>query len=92
MTAEALLSKYIESSQKVLDEIKLSKVGKIADADKVAEIVDYAKRYLSDAEYYAEKHQYATGLTSVAYCEGLLDALRLLDLVAFTWPEVKRET
>lgn len=92
MTAKALLSKYIESSQKVLNEIKLSQGDKVAGLDKVAEVVDYAKRYLRDAEYYGEKQQYATGLTSVAYCEGLLDALRLLGLVTFTWTEVKKET
>jgi hypothetical protein len=92
MNAKALLSKYIESSQKVFNEIKLSQSAKVAGSDKVAEVVDYAKRYLSDAEYYGEKQQYATGLTSVAYCEGLLDALRLLGLVTFTWPEVKKET
>jgi FAD synthetase len=51
-----------------------------------AEIVfDWAKRYLSDAKYYQEQGKLETSLTSVAYCEGLLDALRLLGAVEFTW-------
>ena len=92
MTAKTLLFRYIESSQKALSEIKLSQGARVVGLDRISEVVDYAKRYLNDAEYYGEKQQYATGLTSVAYCEGLLDALSLLGLVTFTWPEVKKRT
>jgi hypothetical protein len=56
------------------------------DEAKIQEIIDYAKRYLSDAKYYAEKKQFDTGLAAVAYCEGILDGLRLLGMVEFNWP------
>ncbi len=53
-------------------------------------IINYAKNYLKDAKYYKDQKKYETSLTSIAYCEGLLDALKLLDVVNFDW--VTRET
>ena len=86
MSAQSLLSKYIKNSEKALSEIKFRQEQQSPRTDQVSEVVDYAKRYLSDAKYYREKQQYETALASVAYCEGILDALRLLGLVEFKWP------
>jgi FAD synthetase len=87
MSAQSLLSKYVKNSEKVLTQIKFKQDTQTPLKDQVSEVVDYAKRYLSDAKYYGEKQQYETALASIAYCEGILDALRLLCLVEFTWPE-----
>jgi len=91
MNPEALLIKYIQNSDKVVAEIKLKQDIVVLDEDKIREIIEYAKRYLSDAKYYREKKQLETGLVSVAYCEGMLDALRMLGMVEFTWPETKEK-
>jgi FAD synthetase len=91
MSSQALLSKYIRNSEKVFVEIKIRQEAETPSQEQVTEVVEYTKRYLSDAKYYGEKQQYETGLVSIAYCEGLLDALRLLKLVDFTWPEVKEK-
>jgi len=91
MSAQALLFKYIQNSKKVFAEIKIRQDAETLSQEQVIGVVEYAKRYLSDAEYYGEKQQYETGLVSVAYCEGLLDALRLLKLVDFTWSEAKEK-
>jgi hypothetical protein len=91
MSSQALLSKYIDNSEKALAEIKIRQEAETTSLEQVTEVVEYAKRYLSDAKYYGEKQQYETGLVSIAYCEGLLDALRLTKLVDFTWPEVKEK-
>jgi len=88
MNLEALLHKYIQSSEKACAEIKLKQDVVVLDEDKIQEIVEYAKRYLSDAKYYREKKQFDTALAAVAYCEGILDALRLLGMVEFTWSNV----
>ncbi len=53
--------------------------------EKVGEIVDYAMRYLKDSKYYFDRNRFEVALASVVYCEGLLDALRLLGLVKFEW-------
>jgi FAD synthetase len=91
MSGKTLLSKYIRNSEEVFAEVKIRQDARALSLEQVADVVEYAKRYLSDAKYYGEKQQYETGLVSVAYCEGLLDALRLLKLVDFTWPEIKEK-
>ena len=50
-------------------------------------IVQHVEAYLADAKYYKAQKRFETSLTSIAYCEGLLDALRLLGAVHFEWPE-----
>lgn len=91
MTLEELTAKYIRNSERVLMEMKMAQeVGVIAD-EKIKGIVDSAKRYLNDAKYYKERNKLETSLASVAYCEGLLDALRLLGLVEFTWQSEKEK-
>jgi len=86
LSLQALLLKYIQNSEKVCAEIKLKQDVVILDEDKIRQTIEYAKRYLSDAKYYREKKQLETGLAAIAYCEGILDALRLLGTVEFTWP------
>jgi FAD synthetase len=80
-----LISKYIRSADLVIKEI--GEIPKDVHLKKngVEIVFDWAKRYLNDAKYYQEKGKMETSLTSVAYCEGLLDALRLLGVVDFSW-------
>jgi FAD synthetase len=54
--------------------------------ESVAAVLQWAADYLADAKYYKAQGKLETSLTSVAYCEGLLDALRLLGAVKFEWP------
>ncbi|MEM2104245.1 MAG: DUF357 domain-containing protein [Candidatus Bathyarchaeia archaeon] len=49
-------------------------------------VVELAKAYLQDAKYYSESKQFEVSLASIAYCEGLLDALKMLGAVKFEWP------
>jgi len=91
MSAHALLLKYIQNSEKAFADIKLQHEGQVQSRDSIVEVIEYAKRYLSDAKFYGEKQQYETGLVSVAYCEGMLDALRLLGLVEFKWPNTQKK-
>jgi len=44
-------------------------------------IVEHAKRYVADSKYYLETGKPTTALISVAYAEGLLDSLSILDLM-----------
>ncbi|RLI45581.1 hypothetical protein DRO69_05005 [Candidatus Bathyarchaeota archaeon] len=83
--AKELLSKYIQNTEQVFAEIKISQDAVYIGREKIREIIDMAKRYLEDARYYRDRKKFETGLASVAYCEGLLDALRLLGGVNFSW-------
>ena len=83
MMLEELVTRYIQSAEQVLAEVKVAEEPVRVDERKVKDIVDEAKRYLEDAKYYRDGERYETSLASVAYCEGLLDALRLLGAVEF---------
>ena len=86
MSLEALVTKYIVSAEKVLEEMQRTEGSIIVDEACVDDILGYVTAYLEDAKYYKDQKKFETSLTSVAYCEGLLDALRLLGAVKFEWP------
>ena len=87
MNLEMLVSKYIASAEKVLFEIRKVHGSVVVSEEGICKIVEYVSAYLNDAKYYKAQKSFETSLTSVAYCEGLLDALRLLGAVKFEWPE-----
>ena len=51
--------------------VKKSNIDKVTDA---------IRRYLQDARHYLDQGRATTSLASVAYAEGLLDALTFLEL------------
>ena len=81
MTAEELATKYIKAMDKTLQNAKRNK-GTISVTETcVDEIYGYVKAYLKDAKYFKEQKQFETSLTSIAYCEGLLDTLKLIGAI-----------
>ncbi len=89
MKLQELLNKYIESTKTVLAEVEIVQSMQISN-EKVNSVLETAKRYLEDAKYYRDRKRFETGLASVAYSEGLLDALKLLEVAEFSWPRKKR--
>jgi len=85
MTLTELVSKYLSNTQRVFGEIKRVSSSIHVNEGKIQNVIETAKRYLEDAEYYQRRNKLETSLASVAYCEGLLDALRLLGAVEFSW-------
>jgi hypothetical protein len=85
MSLEALVLKYLSSTEKALCEMQRAQGTITLSEQKVDEILEYVSAYLADAKYYKGQKRFETSLTSVAYCEGLLDALRLLGAVKFEW-------
>jgi FAD synthetase len=85
MTLEEMVSKYIRNTERVLGEIQYALDSVYPNEEKIQSVIETAKRYLEDAKYYQGKCKLETSLASVAYCEGLLDALRLLGAVEFSW-------
>jgi len=87
MSLEALVAKYIASTEKVLKEMQQTEGSISVAKESVNSILSYVTAYLEDAKYYKAQKRFETSLTSIAYCEGLLDALKLLGAVKFEWPE-----
>jgi FAD synthetase len=85
MTLEEMVMNYIRKTERVFGEIKRASSSVHINEGKIESVIETAKRYLEDAKYYQRKNKLETSLASVAYCEGLLDALRLLGVVEFSW-------
>ena len=90
MSLKSLASKYIDSTEYVLKNMETVEDPISIDVGSIGKVVEYVKAYLKDAKYYMDEEKLEVSLASVAYCEGLLDALRLLGVVKFEWP-VKRK-
>jgi len=90
VTLRELTSKYIRNAERVFKELKLAQDVVVIEEEKIKSIIENARRYLDDSKYYEKANKLDTSLASVAYCEGLLDTLRLLGVVEFTWPTKKR--
>jgi len=81
---DRLIEKYSVGCRRVLRELKTNPPPKTINKAQVDELLDHTNRYLDDAEYYRGEND-PVALTSVAYAEGVLDALNLLGLVEFEW-------
>lgn len=90
MSLEEFVSKYIASAEHVFGEMEISEASSIGVGD-AGKVLEFAKAYLDDAKYYRDKRKFEVSLASVAYCEGLLDALRLLGAVKFEWPAKQKK-
>lgn len=77
--------KYILKTEKALKSLRIAPGSAVIGETTVMGIVDEAKRYFEDAKYYLERKEYEVSLASISYCEGLLDALRMLRLAEFEW-------
>ncbi len=71
---------YIKKVEAVFNKVKFKDARK-----EVNEALDYAKRYWSDAKYFLKKEDFASALACISYAEGILDALRILNLIEFEW-------
>jgi len=90
MTLESLVAKYIHGTEQVFAEIKITQSKSVPiSKEKIEEVIEAAKHYFADAKYYLGKKKFETSLVSIVYCEGLLDALKLLGVVDFSWPARK---
>ena len=81
MNAQALAEKYIEAMEKTVREMKRQRGAITVTEACVDEIIGYVTAYLEDAKYFWSQKKFETSLTSIAYCEGLLDALKLIGAV-----------
>lgn len=78
---ETRICSYIMNVEQTLEKIKAS-----LDTDpKVREIVEIAEAYLKDSKHYLSRGDYFTALSTITYAEGLLDALRFLNILSFEW-------
>jgi len=71
---------YIASVAEAVQKIMPLKEDVKVKAANVERVSDTIHRYLQDARFYLESGKATTALASIAYAEGLLDALNFLEL------------
>jgi FAD synthetase len=76
-------AKYVEATSASLKRLKTRKLPATVAQSQFDYILEMARGYVKDARHYAEKRKPVTSLACVAYAEGLLDALKFLELVDF---------
>ncbi len=81
MSAESLSTKYIGAMEKTIVDMILRRDTITVSEKCVNEVLDYVKSYLEDAKYFRDQKKFETSLTSIAYCEGLLDAMKLIGAI-----------
>jgi len=91
MSLERLVSKYVSSTEYVLRNMETVEDSIDIDGQSTRKVVEHVKAYLEDAKYYRDRKKFEVSLASVAYCEGLLDALKLLGAVKFEWTVKRKE-
>jgi len=72
--------RYIRIIEKAIQNQKFKEENHQVRPEDVKKILDTIHRYINDARYYLEHGKGTTALASVAYAEGLLDALKFLEL------------
>ncbi len=81
---DGLIDKYTAGCRRVRNEMRLGALPTEVTGERIEALLDHVDRYVADAKYYRGERK-STALTSVAYAEGILDALKLLGLAEFEW-------
>ena len=76
-------AKYIGATSASLKRLKTRKLPATVAQSQFDHVLELVRGYVKDARHYAEARKPVTSLACIAYAEGLLDALKFLDLVDF---------
>jgi len=79
--------RYIANLTAELEKTSTMPEGPPVKTSNIDRVTDAIHRYLQDARHYLDQGRATTSLASVAYAEGLLDALILLELAQ---PRIKQ--
>jgi len=75
--------KYLENAARVLHDIE----GELSP--EYSRLLEAAKLYIEDADYYLSRGDCETALAAVSYAEGLIDSLKYLGILEPQWPSSK---
>ena len=72
--------RYIENLTVEFEKTSTMKNATLVEPSNIDKVTDAIRRYLQDSRHYLDQGLATTSLASVAYAEGLLDALKFLKL------------
>jgi hypothetical protein len=76
-------AKYVEMTSASLKRLKMRNLPATVNESQFHYVLDLVRGYVKDAKHYAEKRKPVTSLACIAYAEGLLDAIKFLELAEF---------
>ncbi len=76
-------TRYLDTTAQSLGRIKRGKLPSNVSKDQVDKVMELVRGYTKDARHYLETKKPVTSLACIAYAEGLLDALKFLELIEF---------
>jgi FAD synthetase len=76
-------AKYLEATTNSLRVLKIKKDPRTVSPIQLDHVSDLARDYARDAKHYLGDRKPVTALACIAYAEGLLDALKFLQLAEF---------
>ena len=76
-------AKYLEATSQSLERFKMSRNESPLASELLDRVLDLARSYQKDSKHYLTEDKPVTALACVAYAEGLLDALKFLNLAEF---------
>ena len=79
--AESRSAKYIDVTVESLSRVSKKKNTSTVTQDQVDKVMELVRGYTKDAKHYLLTKKSVTSLACIAYAEGLLDALRFLELL-----------
>jgi len=76
-------TKYLDTTTQSLGRIKRTKLPSSVSKDQVDKVMELVQGYTKDAKHYLDSKKSVTSLACIAYAEGLLDALKFLELIEY---------
>jgi len=76
-------AKYLEATSQSLRLLKKKKSETPVSSSLLDYVLELARGYARDAKHYVGKRKPVTALACIAYAEGLIDALKFLELAEF---------
>ena len=76
-------AKYLKTTTKSLRALTVKKSPGMIFSPQVDQVSSLARDYTRDAKHYLSNRKPVTALACIAYAEGLLDALKFLELAEF---------
>ena len=76
-------TKYLDTTTQSLGRIKRRKLPSTVSKGQVDKVMELVRGYTKDARHYLDTKKPVTSLACIAYAEGLLDALKFLELIDY---------
>ena len=75
--------KYLEATSRSLERLKMTGTESSLSSNLSDRVLELARSYEKDSKHYLSDNKPVTALACIAYAEGLLDALKFLELAEF---------